>query len=54
LRKLVVLSCVILIISGIMLAYSELLPWVKESSAKEEAEDIKKQLEEAGATVTLK
>ena len=27
---------------------------VKESSAKEEAEDIKKQLEEAGATVTLK
>ena len=33
LRKLVVLSCVFLIISGIMLAYSELLPWVKESSA---------------------
>ena len=32
LRKLVVLSCVFLIISGIMLAYSELLPWVKESS----------------------
>ena len=27
---------------------------VKESSAKEEAENIKKQLEEAGATVTLK
>ena len=27
---------------------------VKESSAKSEAEDIKKQLEEAGATVTLK
>ena len=27
---------------------------VKEASAKEEAEDIKKQLEEAGATVTLK
>ncbi len=33
LRKLIVLSCVFLIISGIMLAYSELLPWVKESSA---------------------
>ena len=27
---------------------------VKEAAAKEEAEDIKKQLEEAGATVTLK
>ena len=27
---------------------------VKESSTKKEAEDIKKQLEEAGATVTLK
>jgi len=27
---------------------------VKEDAAKEEAEDIKKQLEEAGATVTLK
>ena len=27
---------------------------VKESAGKEEAEDIKKQLEEAGATVTLK
>ena len=27
---------------------------VKEAEAKEEAEDIKKQLEEAGATVTLK
>ena len=27
---------------------------IKESAGKEEAEDIKKQLEEAGATVTLK
>ena len=27
---------------------------VKEAAAKEEAEDIKKQLEEAGATVTIK
>ena len=27
---------------------------VKEGAAKEEAEDLKKQLEEAGATVTLK
>ena len=27
---------------------------VKEAAGKDEAEDIKKQLEEAGATVTLK
>ena len=32
-RKLVVLSCVFLILSGIMLAYPEILPWAEESTA---------------------
>ena len=32
-RKLVVLSCVFLILSGIMLAYPEIFPWTKESTA---------------------
>jgi len=33
LRKLIVLSCVFLILSGILLAYPELFPWAEESSA---------------------
>ena len=32
-RKLVVLSCVFLILSGIMLAYPEIFPWAEESTA---------------------
>ena len=32
-RKLVVLSCVFLILSGILLAYPEIFPWAKESTA---------------------
>ena len=32
-RKLVVLSCVFLIVSGIMLSYPEIFPWVEESTA---------------------
>ncbi|MBC8257955.1 MAG: hypothetical protein H8E38_02975 [SAR324 cluster bacterium] len=32
-RKLVVLSCVFLILSGILLAYPGLFPWAEESSA---------------------
>ena len=32
-RKLVVLSCVFLILSGIMLAYPENFPWAEESTA---------------------
>ena len=32
----------------------EVLPMVKEGANKEDAEDCKKQLEEAGATVELK
>jgi len=33
LRKLVVLSCVFLILSGILLAYPEYFPWADESTA---------------------
>jgi hypothetical protein len=33
LRKLIVLSCVFLILSGILLAYPMLFPWAEESSA---------------------
>jgi len=33
LRKLIVLSCVFLILSGILLAYPRLFPWAEESSA---------------------
>jgi hypothetical protein len=33
LRKLIVLSCVFLILSGILLAYPKLFPWAVESSA---------------------
>ena len=32
-RKLVVLSCVFLILSGIMLVYPEIFPWAEESTA---------------------
>ena len=32
-RKLVVLSCVFLILSGIILAYPEIFPWAEESTA---------------------
>ena len=32
-RKLVVLSCVFLILSGILLAYPEIFPWAEESTA---------------------
>ena len=32
-RKLVVLSCVFLILSGIILAYPEIFPWVEESTS---------------------
>ena len=32
-RKLVVLSCVFLILSGILLAYPRLFPWAEESTA---------------------
>ena len=32
-RKLVVLSCVFLILSGILLAYPEFFPWAEESTA---------------------
>ena len=32
-RKLVVLSCVFLTLSGIMLAYPEIFPWAEESTA---------------------
>lgn len=32
-RKLVVLSCVFLILSGILLAYPEIFPWAEESIA---------------------
>ena len=32
-RKLIVLSCVFLIISGILLAYPEKFPWAEESTA---------------------
>ncbi|HBL54957.1 MAG TPA: hypothetical protein EYM80_06845 [Deltaproteobacteria bacterium] len=33
LRKLIVLSCVFLILSGILLAYPRMFPWAEESSA---------------------
>ena len=32
-RKLVVLSCVFLILSGILLSYPEIFPWAEESTA---------------------
>ena len=32
-RKLVILSCVFLILSGILLAYTEFFPWAEESTA---------------------
>ncbi len=32
-RKLVVLSCVFLILSGILLSYTEIFPWAEESTA---------------------